>query len=1030
MLLQKQTIRFSNFNKGWIPETEVYPGASVPDSALDIINFDIDAIKGGITKTNGLKNDTTEYSSYLSSALTNPNPLTNSEIKYIGNYSLGSPKITDLLLVVAYHSQTNPKYKWLLRDMLLNNNLISENGYERYYNLLLKFTAQVNSIVTNNDFTTIGLNNFSSEAFEILDDNNLMIPGSLDGFIVNFGTEQNPIYRVVVKTEETYIIVTPSITVSQGTTLTFYRSRLSIDPDYNSIFNPSKEYLSFTTNNYGNRLLIGLGKEVKPLWLGYINRHYFYNKSANKYLLDYNGETFQKNIILEKRIPEFDMEYEIKYFQFDGKVKQNTPIELCFTATFDGFQDVLPNNTKVNSPSQNISIGMYIKNNGYNVMWRQQNSPVPFILQSNFYIKLNKGNTNYCEIRFIEDDDWENFVSQIDLQSNPDKIWVKCTNTNKINDIKENINEFALGIYAAIAQIEPLREVLYVGSHSFSDINVKLIDKEYPYIVIESNSAFAYSTGMEWKVLTNARYGGNIEFNCESFTYDNNYDDEFVFYNGTNAAVETYSNIFEIKLPLDFNTIQIIPKIDISKFNRRITSINVWGRYKPNIENVSKWLIPFYQLAKIYINDTNEKDDNNNVGWYWNTDKLSYDIYIKKIYGKEIEDLGDSTEISDEIAKEVERLKDIPQLLPTIVYEPTIKNSCKYSVSTIKDNISYVAGTDDNEEVLRFSRKGYVNNIDLFPYDYNAMIGYEVVGTDSPGYITALTVLNDELIVLKNNSFFSLHTDASGIMVAKCSNFVGCHYYRSVVSTKYGVIFADNKGIWLYQGKLQPVIQINWQWSNYYLNTISEQDKKGMFAVWNGETEEYWLYIGGIFYICDFKNYQSIDSSMEVMKQKEKIIFPWRKKKFNDTMVAMAYNSNGKVIVASTSKIYFNDNTIFSFNDQKYNDLYIETKIISTTSPKAIFQEIFTESEKEIKSVDWKIKAKLYVDGFPTPRQEIILQGNYDYKDLVCVRPINIGSVNDLKIRIDVSDDNGTTVKKIRAFGINLIMRQPKYVTE
>jgi hypothetical protein len=43
----------------------VFPNGNPNDSATDIVNFDIDSVKGGLVKTNGYVKDDIEYNSSL-----------------------------------------------------------------------------------------------------------------------------------------------------------------------------------------------------------------------------------------------------------------------------------------------------------------------------------------------------------------------------------------------------------------------------------------------------------------------------------------------------------------------------------------------------------------------------------------------------------------------------------------------------------------------------------------------------------------------------------------------------------------------------------------------------------------------------------------------------------------------------------------------------------------------------------------------------------------------------------------------------
>ncbi|MFA5014271.1 MAG: hypothetical protein WC549_01840 [Actinomycetota bacterium] len=1032
MLYSKNTIKFQSFSKGWIPDTEVFPNGNPNDSAIDIVNFDVDSLKGGLVKTNGYSADDAEYAAALTAMLGDH------EIQRIHNYSLGIPLQADLLLAVAYYASGTPKYKWLLRDMIVNDAKLSSGDFSRWYNLLLSFKATVSTTSTLGNVTRLNISNVEAEGGEVVDALDNIIPRSLDGFIVNVGTEGAPVYRTVVYSDETYVLVTPQVVVADGTEVTFYRSRLSLDADFNSIFNPSQEYSAFVVNNIMSKLMIGLGKEIKPLWLGYINKHYFYNKTNSAYLLDYSGSSCQRGIVLEKRVPEYSPNVLVGYARNDGVIKPLSEVQLALTVSFDGYQEIMPIISYGTMDSNPISLRIKIKDVNQSIFAGQTISPVSTVLQSGFYIKLLEGSTTKVEIRFIAKENWQEFIENIDLSANPNKIWIRYDTLYNTNTNYNDVNNLAYYLYLALSQHEQLRNEFYIGTYTFTDLNYfdytpATSNTEYPTIAMGSTDAMQYSPGSEWIFQTNQRtYFNIIETNALLVEEDSNYDDKYYFNDGQTNPTST-ENILELKVPNNYNSLKVTIKPNLIEFNRRITSFSIWGRYKPDDETVGKWLTPFYLLKKIEVNDTNANDTDSTDGWAFDGIDLQYETYIKKLYGKELEGISDSDQISDETLAQLAGLKNIPQLLATLKYEPSVGIAAKYGAATIHNNTAWIADTDDKVEVLRFSRTGSTgtNNLDVFSYDFDSSIGFEMIGQDSPGHITALASRDDELLVLRDNSFFSIKTGVETISVKQCGNYVGCKYPRSVVTCRYGVIFADDNGVWLYQGMSSGninVIQINWQWDNAY----KAATKTNLFACWNGQTEEYWLHFDNYIFVADFKNIQSIDQSMALMKDKEKIIVPWRKKKFAATINAFTVDSYGNLIFASDDAVFWDNLNVYSMAGAEYASLYVESKVITQHSPMLKIYEVLTETLKDSSVNDWKFDLKLYVNGKATERQSIKMWGNCNNQEsLVCVRPVNLGTaVNDVSIKVDMSTGNGTTAKKLRAFGLNIMTRKAKHVSE
>jgi len=1069
MLYQKNTLKFNSFSKGWIPNSEVFPNGNPNDSAIDIVNFDVDSVKGGLVKTNGYVADLAAYSSSLSGALSNTNPVDPHVIKYLHNYSLGIPLQADLLLAVAYKSDATQKYKWLLRDMIVNDYKLSEPpitspvtpSYNRWYNLLLTFTGQIATISSDATSTTVELYNISAAGGELSDSTPELLTNSLDGFIANFDqTGSSPNYRLVIYNNKNSLIVVPPITATVNDVVTLHRSRLSLDTDFNSIFNPSAEYSSFVVNNVMSKLMVGLGKEVKPLWLGYINKHYFYDKTNSKYLLDYNGISCQRNIILEKRIPEFDYSLSID-FGTDGSIAQNKEIELYFTGCMDGYQEVIGNPYGSFSKTGEHIYGKFalFAERFFNTLIYTQ---VPtdtgvfnqnILRMSNTCLKFYNG-TDYYTVYFIADQEvnnigtgitysWKEFAEEYLTAGLTNSIYVAIP---FIDEVTINVPKFMENLVSALnMKDEHFVSNQYVGYQDKNpDAIFNLVEGGNNLISLQSIAEMSYGADV-WSIQQSKWNSPTYE---GEFLFDFSFTDIQTVTTSTNLQIATLidgqnsissvniSNLMTLKIPNNttFHSLKIGLILPLT-FNRRLTAFSIWGRYKPEDDSVAKWLKPFYLLKKIYLNDKNTDDTDNIAGWSFVSNALDYETYIKDIYGDELATATDPNLLTEEELAKIAGLKDIPQLLSTLKYEPSVGIAAKYGAATIHNNVAWIANTDDKVEVLRFSRIGSTgtNNLDVFSYDFDSSIGFEMIGQDSPGHITALASKDDELIVLRDNSFFSVKTGIETIQIKQGGNFVGCKYPRSVVTSRYGVIFADDNGIWLYQGLTSGsmnVVQINWQWGNAYLALA---DKANMFACWNGKTEEYWLCIGNVIYVADFKNIQSIDQSMVLMKEKEKILVPWRKKIFNSLSLSdFTIDSYGKLIFATDTDIYFDDLTVFSMDNAAYTNLYIESKVITQHSPMLKVYEVLTETLKDTAVNDWKFDLSIYVNGNSTARQTIKMWGNCNNQEsLICVRPTNLGTaINDVNLKIDMGNTNGTTIKKLRAFGLNIMTRKEKYVSE
>ena len=129
-------------------------------------------------------------------------------------------------------------------------------------------------------------------------------------------------------------------------------------------------------------------------------------------------------------------------------------------------------------------------------------------------------------------------------------------------------------------------------------------------------------------------------------------------------------------------------------------------------------------------------------------------------------------------------------------------NSCSI-IAEGKDRI-FMAGFEDRSEV-RFSKQHFAG----FPVEFNDALKFTV--PEDGGAITALTVLNGQLIILKRGRIYAV-TGAGPNNVGGGQSFsrpslittnVGCIDQRSVVLTPMGIMFQSTKGIYLLTQQLQ-----------------------------------------------------------------------------------------------------------------------------------------------------------------------------------------------------------------------------------
>jgi hypothetical protein len=375
------------------------------------------------------------------------------------------------------------------------------------------------------------------------------------------------------------------------------------------------------------------------------------------------------------------------------------------------------------------------------------------------YLELYVGATKKVTIRFIDERYWIEFIDTLSgvFPSNTLLIKTHTGYDNNFVNRNEFIQRIKTGIENGVRNIQGDWDTNYYGVFSWDEFELKQFVEAnaddtkhnskallYPYLIIGAKAVGEYATGSEWKITSNvsefpaftvsALYQTTLDVENED-TPPNHFLDTktYFFYNGTTGATID-SVITKLQVPTGFDSIKATITVDPALTNRRITAYNIWGRYSPNTDSedtISSWLKPFYLLKKIYVNDTNEDDINdtdddtetnplaNTEGWTVTDFKFQYETYINNIYGTNYANLSDDSEISDALQAELSDLKDIPQLLATLKYEPSVGIAAKYGAATIHNNIAWIADTDDKVEVLRFSRVGSTgtNNLDVFSYD-------------------------------------------------------------------------------------------------------------------------------------------------------------------------------------------------------------------------------------------------------------------------------------------------------------------------
>jgi len=130
-------------------------------------------------------------------------------------------------------------------------------------------------------------------------------------------------------------------------------------------------------------------------------------------------------------------------------------------------------------------------------------------------------------------------------------------------------------------------------------------------------------------------------------------------------------------------------------------------------------------------------------------------------------------------------------------------------ISLYKDRVM-VSGLED-PHLIWFSKNKFNNtNFNTIPVEFSSSLTIAVSQTGGP--ITALGLMDDKLIIFKQNSIFVLNGDGPNDLGGGdqfstpelVTNSIGCSNPNSVVLTKDGIMFQSDKGIWLLDRGLGP----------------------------------------------------------------------------------------------------------------------------------------------------------------------------------------------------------------------------------
>lgn len=189
-------------------------------------------------------------------------------------------------------------------------------------------------------------------------------------------------------------------------------------------------------------------------------------------------------------------------------------------------------------------------------------------------------------------------------------------------------------------------------------------------------------------------------------------------------------------------------------------------------------------------------------------------------------------------------------------------------ISLYQDRV-FIAGLEDVNTLWYSKNKFDASNFNTIPPEFSSSLSISVSQLGGP--ITALGLMDNNLIIFKKNSIFVLNGDGPNDTgggqgfpnPALVSNSVGCSNPNSVVLSKDGIMFQSDKGIWLLdRGLGAPQFigaPVDDQTKLFTVSsaTVDPNDNLIIFTTYDGPALVYDYYATQW---CTWTNHNSVDS--------------------------------------------------------------------------------------------------------------------------------------------------------------------------
>lgn len=179
----------------------------------------------------------------------------------------------------------------------------------------------------------------------------------------------------------------------------------------------------------------------------------------------------------------------------------------------------------------------------------------------------------------------------------------------------------------------------------------------------------------------------------------------------------------------------------------------------------------------------------------------------------------------------------------SIVYEPEEAIFNKATFGVFSSGRMFVSGDSDFPDVVAYS---ILQREDIIPTQ-----NQQPIDSTDKDKNTALNLLGVNPVVFKNNSIHIINIENKAEVdwrPVEVKSRVGCNIPRSIVRTFYGLMFANDEGIWLLRDAGEPINLLRGRRLKSYLrlSTLPE-----IFGEWYGKHSEAWFYMGdNTFWVC------------------------------------------------------------------------------------------------------------------------------------------------------------------------------------